>query len=85
MPIIQELDSVHMQFHQEVAQAVTAAFAKDYALVDAKMPHIEELSNHVVDLITQLEQQIDRHHSSEFSQKVTGAKVRANRLLLSAM
>ncbi len=77
LPAMAELDTTHAQFHQQVAQAVDAALRKDYKTVDTVMPSVEHLSDKVVALLEQLENQMGRHRAPAFVQKVAAAKSRA--------
>jgi methyl-accepting chemotaxis protein len=76
LPIMQELDSAHAEFHQIVAKTVTFALAQDFKSVDKMMHPITALSDHIVGLLTQLEQQIERHGTAAFVEKVTVARSR---------
>jgi methyl-accepting chemotaxis protein len=77
LPIMRTLDETHAAFHQTVAKAVEAALKKDYNGVDALMPCIEAQSKTLVELLTQLEEQMSRHSEPVFVQKVSAAKARA--------
>lgn len=76
LPVMSELNKAHADFHQFVAKTIAAGQAQDHKQVERNIPYIEQASNHIVALITQLEQQMTRHNTAEFTQKIINAKAR---------
>lgn len=76
LPAMSQLDDAHKQFHAVAAKAVKAAHDNDHATVDMLIAELDSLSTQVVELISQIESQVDRHDSSEFTNKVAQAKMR---------
>jgi methyl-accepting chemotaxis protein len=81
LPVMRELDQTHIQFHQMIAQVVEIALRKDYKAVDQAIIKVAHLSEKIVDLLTQLEQQMGRHETPAFTQKVMAAKQRTQAAL----
>ena len=77
LPILNELNKSHAEFHQLVAKTIEAGLTEDFKQVDHNLILIEKSSEEVVKIITQLEQQIARHSSKpEVVEKVTKTKSR---------
>ncbi len=76
LPLMKTLDKKHAHFHQITAKACQAALAKDYYQADQLLTQVNQLSDEVVELLTQVEQQIGRHSTPEFTHKVAQAKAR---------
>lgn len=76
LPLVGELIKEHNYFHQLVSDTIKSSNEGNTAQFNNSMLLVAQVSNKVVDLISQLEQKITRHSTPEFAQKVANAKSR---------
>jgi methyl-accepting chemotaxis protein len=76
LPVMKEMDKEHQKFHQIASDTLKAALNRDYALVEQLMGDLSQQSLTTIALMEQVEQQIGRHSTPGFSDKVAQAKAR---------
>lgn len=76
LPVMQAMDEAHKAFHQLAAETLVAAQQHDHAKVNQLMMALSQASNQTISLMEQVEQQLGRHSTPEFTNKVTQAKAR---------
>lgn len=76
LPMVQAMDEAHKTFHQLAAETLINAQKHDHAKVNQLMIALSQASTQTISLMEQVEQQLGRHSTPEFTNKVAQAKVR---------
>lgn len=83
LPALQSLDVAHQDFHRMAAETVNAAKKQQCEGIEDKMSALTEQAMKTIALMNEVEQQMSRHTTPEFSSKLAQAKTR-NQNALSA-
>lgn len=76
LPALQAMDASHQAFHQLAADVLVVAQQKNHERVNAMMLELAELADKTIALMNEVEQQLGRHSTPEFSSKLAQAKSR---------
>lgn len=76
LPALQSLDVAHQDFHRMAAETVNAAKKQQCEGIEDKMSALTEQAMKTIALMNEVEQQMSRHTTPEFSSKLAQAKSR---------
>lgn len=76
LPALQSLDVAHQDFHRMAAETVNAAKKQQCEGIEDKMSALTEQAMKTIALMNEVEQQMSRHTTPEFSSKLAQAKTR---------
>ncbi|OYX03918.1 MAG: hypothetical protein B7Z05_09010, partial [Thiotrichales bacterium 32-46-8] len=76
LPMMQAMDEAHKAFHHMAADTLSAAKNRHIEGIEQKMAALTDQATKTIALMEQVEQQLGRHSTAEFSSKVAQAKSR---------